>query len=884
VMVLELNIARIREQLAGETSGERFRSFCERLRDPEVRFSMAQDYPVLFRSLYVRAMNWVDYTIELLSRFGADWERIRTGLFPESDPGRLTAIAAGAGDTHRQGRTVAILQFSSGLKLVYKPRSMSLDVHFAEFLEWVNQSGFEPRFRALKVIDCRGYGWSEFVDHKPCSSRQEVARFYERLGGYLAIFHALRGNDMHFENLIAAGEFPVPVDIETLFHPVVNQGDDPAFNAWQSSVLSVLMLPTRILGSDKHDGVDISGLGGKDGQYYPPGTVETWEGAGTDEMRLVRDKRVLMTPSRNRPKLDTEDVSLDDFVESFVDGFTRVYRLIQSRCGELESILGRFAADDVRFIARPTASYQMVLAKAAHPDLSRNALTRDRLFDYLWAGTTGQPHLPRLIPAEIQDLHSGDVPVFTTRPDSRDLWTSSGERIEGFFEQTAMEAVRHGLRKVGDDDLALQTWYIRAAIASGGSSMNGASVHLPLPETRNYMELARAVGDALLKQALEYESYASWVGLAPVGPSESSWALEPLDLGLHAGISGCSFFLAYLGALTGEGAYSKIARKSMALVRRQLERMKLAGLPVSGLGGFAGVGGIVYTLAHLGFLWQDESLIDDAHLLASTIPPMISSDRMLDVISGSAGCIAALSVLNSVSPKDRLLEFAVECGDHLLRLQKSQDVGAAWETDCPSVRPLTGFSHGAAGMAWALLKLAAWSRDPRFRAAAESAIAYERSTFVPEQSNWPDFRKWNSAPKGEAAGARFCVAWCHGAPGIALARMDSLPYLDDRATRDEIRVGLEKTAESGFGIDLCLCHGDFGNLDIVTLAEQRMGPEWSQIRQRLVPDLLASLSTKQAPPAPGLMVGLAGIGHTLLRLAYPGRVPSVLVLEPPVRV
>jgi hypothetical protein len=110
---------------------------------------MAQDYPVLFRSLYVRAMNWVDYTIELLSRFGADWERIRTGLFPESDPGRLTAIAAGAGDTHRQGRTVAILQFSSGLKLVYKPRSMSLDVHFAEFLEWVNQSGFEPRFIEL---------------------------------------------------------------------------------------------------------------------------------------------------------------------------------------------------------------------------------------------------------------------------------------------------------------------------------------------------------------------------------------------------------------------------------------------------------------------------------------------------------------------------------------------------------------------------------------------------------------------------------------------------------------------------------------------------------------------------------------------------------------
>jgi lantibiotic modifying enzyme len=34
--------------------------------------------------------------------------------------------------------------------------------------------------------------------------------------------------------------------------------------------------------------------------------------------------------------------------------------------------------------------------------------------------------------------------------------------------------------------------------------------------------------------------------------------------------------------------------------------------------------------------------------------------------------------------------------------------------------------------------------------------------------------------------------------------------------------------------------------------------------------------------SPGLMTGLAGIGFELLRLAEPLRVPSVLVLAPPV--
>jgi lantibiotic modifying enzyme len=33
--------------------------------------------------------------------------------------------------------------------------------------------------------------------------------------------------------------------------------------------------------------------------------------------------------------------------------------------------------------------------------------------------------------------------------------------------------------------------------------------------------------------------------------------------------------------------------------------------------------------------------------------------------------------------------------------------------------------------------------------------------------------------------------------------------------------------------------------------------------------------------SPGLMTGLAGIGYELLRLAEPRRVPSVLMLEPP---
>src|SRR4029077_7351245 len=96
--------------------------------------------------------------------------------------------------------------------------------------------------------------------------------------------------------------------------------------------------------------------------------------------------------------------------------------------------------------------------------------------------------------------------------------------------------------------------------------------------------------------------------------------------------------------------------------------------------------------------------------------------------------------------------------------------------------------------------------------------AYERSTFVAEEANWPDYR---TRVKGDQSDSQFMVAWCHGAPGIGLARADSLEYMDDRETREEIRIALGKTVEADFGRNHCLCHGDLGNLDILLHAGQR---------------------------------------------------------------
>jgi len=104
-------------------------------------------------------------------------------------------------------------------------------------------------------------------------------------------------------------------------------------------------------------------------------------------------------------------------------------------------------------------------------------------------------------------------------------------------------------------------------------------------------------------------------------------------------------------------------------------------------------------------------------------PLLVDSDETLDVIGGSAGMIVVLQVLNSISGNASLLGAALLCGERLLLRQSPQRVGVGWKTKVESSQPLTGFSHGAAGIAWSLLKLASWSGDNRFGGAAAAAIA-----------------------------------------------------------------------------------------------------------------------------------------------------------------
>ena len=93
---------------------------------------------------------------------------------------------------------------------------MRLDAAWHALVERLNRSGAPVELKAAHVIARDGYGWTEFIDHAGCADDEACERFFRRAGAWLALFHCFAGTDMHQENLIAAGEHPVPIDLEMI--------------------------------------------------------------------------------------------------------------------------------------------------------------------------------------------------------------------------------------------------------------------------------------------------------------------------------------------------------------------------------------------------------------------------------------------------------------------------------------------------------------------------------------------------------------------------------------------------------------------------------------------------------------------------------------------
>jgi lantibiotic modifying enzyme len=134
------------------------------------------------------------------------------------------------------------------------------------------------------------------------------------------------------------------------------------------------------------------------------------------------------------------------------------------------------------------------------------------------------------------------------------------------------------------------------------------------------------------------------------------------------------------------------------------------------------------------------------------------------------------------------------------------------------------------------------------------------------------------------------TSWCYGAPGIGLARLGGLPVLDTPQVRNDIQAALQTTLTTGLSSTDNLCCGNGGCIELLVAASGRLGQphllevarQWASVlvhraTQRGGFHLLTQLPRQAFNP--GLFQGYAGVGYELLRVAFPERIPSLLLWE-----
>jgi type 2 lantibiotic biosynthesis protein LanM len=858
-------------------------------------------YPALARLLSVITHAWAQNVSELAAALRDDLPDIRRVFGGDTTLAAVVAVTPSLSDRHDGGRTVALLEFAGGLRLIYKPRDIGIEKAWFSLLAWLNERGLS--FHVLKVLDREGHGWVEAAEHAPCRDGGEAKNFYARAGMLLAVLYTLEASDCFFENVVACGAYPVLIDMETLLHHVFRRGAAPApagetaDDIASGSVLRTGFLPVWET-SAEGTRIDISGLGAKAGRVTPY-RQRRWLHVNTDAA-LLEHEPICVEAESHKPRLDGVALNADDYTEEIVSGFRQGYELLSVRRAELSAPGGpveSLGRQEVRILFHATRIYGLLQKRLCAPRHMRSGVERSIETDVLSRFYLGSPEKSRLWPileAEIAGMERLDIPRLAARADSRSLRLPTGRKIEDAFEETALERLRRKLSLLSPSDLEVQTEFIRASLRVSEASVPrtpseaDAETKQQTTETvlltpDEFASEAAAVAAEIERRAIfSADGSATWI--APqLLPSSSHYELRPLRLSLYDGLAGVALFFAALEHVSGSGR--RIASAALLPLRRFVAAADASRMIKEGytLGAATGVGSFIYVLCRCAHFLQDAALLRDARAAAETVAPeWVAADNAYDVTSGAAGAILGLLALHEAMGDGVALERAVLCGDHLLEKREPAGRGAAWRA--ANGRMLTGLSHGAAGIALALLRLSAASGARRFRGAAEEALAYEDSVFDDREGNWPDFRHASEEPP------TYMNTWCHGAPGIGLARLSSLAIHDSTAVRRDIEAALGKVSSGGVGDKDGLCCGNMGRADVLYAAsalQAYAGLERHAVqlcsavvaRSRRSGGYRLSSGSAQDFFDPTFFQGLSGIGYQLLRLAHPGRLPCVLVWE-----
>lgn len=427
------------------------------------------EYPYLSKLIFIRGRFWMENTTKLFRALKSD-KHIIMGKLGKSSL-YITKLKVDLSESHNYGKNVIILDTSNG-SFVFKHRSVDAESRFFNFLYYLN-SKLTIKQYVPWIINGKDYGWMEYIAQKPCANNTEVADFYKRIGSQLCLHYIFGSTDLHSENFIACGEFPVFIDLETILNPLTRLNNKHLNNLnkyidikFGLSVSRTGILPQWLMGPDTNVYNNSSLGGSKAGLVYPN---IIWKNINTDQM--FYDYIELPPPEdKNLVYLNSQYQDPSRFTKEIMEGFAQTYNyfLENKNTKALINEFHKFSNMQVRFVFRATKVYTLLLEYLNHPDYMRSGVERAIEMDILAKGLlvdlTKKYIFWDVLEDELAQLENNDVPYYLTNTSTKSLMSVNRELYASAFQYKAYDRFLRLISTLNLDDLAFQTQIIKSSV------------------------------------------------------------------------------------------------------------------------------------------------------------------------------------------------------------------------------------------------------------------------------------------------------------------------------------------------------------------------------------------------------------------------------------